>query len=209
MSLKRLSISVVILCDGAPGNFQQATAVRSVLETFGVQIYFYQLLQQQNILDFLAGNYPDCDYVIWFCYGCPSLDGEEQLIFSVVHQQDNDYTKKSNWERVNVSFTSSTITQYIYNPKGILICGAITGEKWQQSLFEVGFKAYIAPKQVDLTNNSYLLFIIGFFYHLLIHTLDYSDRKLTPQEAVIAAAGMDKQYKYGTQLFEYYAKVIS
>jgi hypothetical protein len=204
MNLKRLSTSVVIACDGAPGNFQQAAAIRSVLETFGVQVSFFELLQQQNVLDFLAGNYPDCDYVIWYFYGSPGLNGEESLDFQVAHQKDNDYTNKSGWERVKFSLTPSNISQYVKNPQGILICGATSGEHWSKAVLAVGYRAYIAPIQADLACNSYLLFLVGFFYHLLMHNLDYTDKKFTSQESVIAAALMDRYYQYGTKLFRYY-----
>lgn len=204
MNVKRLSTSVVIACDGALGNFQQAAAIRSVLETFGLQVYFLQLLQQQNVIDFLAGNYPDCDYVIWFFYGSPGLNGEEQLDFQVGHQKDNDYTNKSGWERVKFSLTPSNVSQYVKNSQGILICGASSGEHWAKAFLSTGYQAYIAPTQPDLALNSYILFITGFFYHLLIHTLDYTDQKFTLQESVIAAALMDKYYEYGTKLFNYY-----
>jgi hypothetical protein len=92
VTLKKDFLSVVIVCDNAPGTFQQAIAIRSVLEAFRVQVNFYQLVRKHDVLDFLSGNYPDCDYVIWFCYGSPSIDGEDQLNFQVVHQQDNNYS---------------------------------------------------------------------------------------------------------------------
>lgn len=197
-------MSVVIACDGAPGNFQQATAIRNVLETFGLQVYFFQLLQQQNIFDFLAGNYPNCDYVIWYFYGSTSLNDSEQLNFQVVTQKDNDYTNKLGWEQVTISLTPLTVSQYVKNPKGILICGATSGEHWAKAFLAVGYKAYIAPTQANLACNSYLLFIMGFFYHLLMDTLDYTNKNFTPQESVIAAALMDQHYQYGTKLFHYY-----
>jgi hypothetical protein len=204
MNLKRLSTSVVIACDGAPGNFQQAAAIRSVLETFGLQIYFFQLYQQQKVLDFLAGDYPNCDYLIWYLYGSPGLNGEESLDFQVRHQQDNDYTKKSGWEQVKFSLTPSNVSQYVKNPKGTLICGATSGEHWAEAFLKIGYKAYIAPTQPDLACNSYTLFLIGFFYHLLMHTLDYTEQKFTPQESAIAASLIDRHYEYGTKLFKYY-----
>ena len=202
--MKALSTSVVIVCDAAPGNFQRASAVRSVLETFGLQIYFYQLLQQQNVLDFLGGDYPDCDYVIWFCYGCSDNDGNEQLNFTVVHQQDNDYNSKSGWERVNVSLTPSNLGKYIKNPQGALICAATSGKYWAEAFLAAGYKAYIAPTQADTACNSETLFITGFFYYLMMHTLDYTDQKFSPQESAIKAASMDRDYECGTQLFKYY-----
>ena len=202
--MKRLSTSVAIMCDGAAGNFQQASAVRSVLESFGLQVYFYQITQKQNVIDFLAGNYADCDYVIWFCYGCPDSEGNEQLNFSVVHQQENDYDNKSGWERVNVNLTPSNLGEYIKNPKGTLICAATSGKYWAEAFIKAGYKAYIAPNKADTACNSYTLFLTGFFYYLLMHSLDYTDKKFSPQESVTKAALMDRDYEYGTQLFEYY-----
>ena len=203
--MKRLSLSVAIACDGAAGNFQQATAIRSVLETFGIQAYFYQLLQQQNAIDFLAGNYADCDYVIWYCFGCPNENGEEQINFQVVHQQDNDYDSKSNWYRTTVSLTPDNIPQYIKNPKGTLICASTIGDKWAKSFLQTGYQAYIAPATADLALNSYTLFLTGFFYYLVMHGLDYyTGKRFTPTEAVEQAAAMDRHYEGGTKLFRYY-----
>ena len=203
--MRRLSTSVVIVCDGAAGNFQHASAVRGVLETFGLQIHFYQLLQQQNVLNFLTGDYPDCDYVIWFCYGCPDNNGNEQLNFSVVHQKDNNYDNKSGWERVNVTLTPANLSEYIKNPKGTLICAATSGKYWAETFLAAGYEAYIAPSRGDTSCNSDTLFIIGFFYYLTMHGLDYyTGKQFSPHESVIKAASMDCDYECGTQLFEYY-----
>ena len=201
--MKLLSLSVAIACDGAAGNFQRAAAMRSVLETFGIQVYLYRLGQQQNVLDFLAGNYADCDYVIWYCYGCPDANGMTQINFQVVHQQDNDYESKSNWQRTQVSLTPLNLSQYIKNPKGTLICGSTGGEQWAKAILKAGYQACIVPTTLDLACNSETLFLTGFFYHLLMHTLDYTDQRFTPQEAVVEAAAMDRHYEGGTKLFRY------
>ena len=203
--MKLLSTSVAIACDSAAGNFQQAAAMRSVLETFGIQVYFYQLLQQQNLLDFLAGNYADCDYLIWYCFGCPNEQGGSQINFQVVHQQDNDYDNKSNWQRNTVSLTPNNLAEYIKNPKGTLICGAAFSSQWASALLKVGYQACILPTTADLACNSQTLFLTGFFYYLTIHSLDYyQGQKFTPQSAVEQAAEMDRHYESGTKLFHYY-----
>lgn len=204
--MKQFSTSVAIACDSAPGNFQRASAIRSVLATFGLQIYFYQLLQQQNVLDFLAGDYPSCDYTIWFCYGRPDSNGKEQLNFSVVHQQDNEYDNKSGWSRVNLTLTPANIAKYIKNPQGTLICGSTSEKSWAKAFLDVGYQAYVAPIEPDLASNSYMLFLTGFFYYLTMHGLDYTDQQFSPQESTIKAAAMDRDYQFGTQLFRYYAK---
>lgn len=136
--MKLLSLSVAIICDATLGNFERATATRSVLESFGIQVYFYRLLQQQNLLDFFAGNYANCDYVIWYCFGCTNEKGEEQVNFQVVHQQNNDYEDKSNWQRVQFSLTPSNLADHIKNPKGTLICGAMIADKWVESILKAG-----------------------------------------------------------------------
>lgn len=201
--MKLFSTSVAIACDGTSGTFKVATAIRGVLETFGLQVYFYQLTQKQNVLDFLAGNYPDCDYTIVCCNGREGEDGENQLVFHVVHQIDNDYNCKTGWEWVDFILTPSNISQYVKNPKGILICVG-SGEVWAKAFLEAGYKGYIAPSQEDLAWNSYILFVTGFFYYLLAHSLDYTDRIFTLQESVAEAALMDKHYEFGTKLFRYY-----
>ncbi|GAB4553896.1 MAG: hypothetical protein Tsb0014_47120 [Pleurocapsa sp.] len=202
--MKLLSTSVAIACDSAPGNFQRASAIRSVLETFGLQVYFYHLLQQQNVLDFLAGDRPDCDYTIWFCYGRSDENGNELVNFSVVHQQDNDYKNKSGWERVNVTLTPANVSQYIQNAQGILICSSMIGSYWSEAMLNQGYQAFIAPQEPDLANNSYMLFLTGFFYYLMMHSLDYTEQQFSPEEATFKAAVMDKDYQFGTQLFYYY-----
>jgi len=202
--MKRLSISVAIIGDGAAGNFQQAAAIRSVLESFSIKVYFYQLLQQQNLLDFLAGNYADCDYVIWYCYGCPNEQGS-QINFQVVHQQDNDYDNKSNWQRQTIGLTPNNLAEYIKNPKGTLICGAAFGSEWAEALLKAGYQACILPTTADIACNAKMLFLTGFFYYLTMHGLDYyQGQKFTPQAAVKYAAAMDKHYEGGTKLFHYY-----
>jgi hypothetical protein len=142
------------------------------------------------------------------CFGRSGENGEEQLDFEVVHQKDNDYSNKSGWERVKFILTPSTVSQYIKNPKGTLICGATSGDLWVEAFLSAGYKSYIAPSQADIAINSEILFITGFFYHLLLHTLDYTDKKLTPKQSVIAAASMDKHYECGTQLFQYYERSL-
>ena len=197
-------VSAVIVCDNAPGTFQQAIAIRSILEAFHVRVSFYQLVRKNDLLDFLLGNYSDCDYVIWFCYGSPGIDGEDGLNFQVVHQKDNNYTSKSGWEQINFTLKPSTVSQYVKNPKGTLICGAASGQLWAEAFISAGYQGYIAPTNQDLSCNSEILFLTGFFYHLLIHNLDYTNQRLTLQESVIAAASMDSYYEYGTKLFRYY-----
>ena len=203
--MKLLSTSVAIACDNAPGNFQRASAIRSILETFGLQVYFYHLVQQQNVVDFLAGECPDCDYTIWFCYGRSDSDGSQVINFSVVHQQDNDYENKSGWERVNVTLTPANVSQYIKNVRGTLICGSISGSYWSRAFLDAGYQALIAPQEPDLASNSYTLFLTGFFYYLTIHNLDYTEQQFSPHDAALKAAAMDKDYQFGTQLFHFYA----
>ncbi|MEL6786572.1 MAG: hypothetical protein AAFO76_03995 [Cyanobacteria bacterium J06607_15] len=203
--MKLLSLSVAIMCDAAPGNFQKAIATRGVLETYGIQVYFYQLLQQQNLLNFFAGNYASCDYVIWCCFGCQNEQGEEQVNFQVVHQQDNDYEQKSNWQRVQFGLTPHNLANYIKNPQGTLICGAMVGDRWVESILQAGYQAYIAPTTADLACNAETLFLTGFFYYLTMHGLDYyTGQKFTPPAAVECAAAMDRHYEGGTRLFHYY-----
>ena len=201
--MKLLSTSVAIACDSAPGNFQRASAIRSVLETFGLQVYFYHLLQKQNVLDFLAGDRPNCDYTIWFCYGQSDANGNERVDFSVAHQQDNDYENKSGWERVNVTLTPVNAGEYIQNAQGTLICGSMVANHWSKALLNQGYQAFIAPIEPDIANNSYLLFLTGFFYYLMMPSLDYTEQQFSAQEATLKAAAMDRDYQLGTQLFRY------
>ncbi len=201
----QIHLSVVIACDH--DFFQQANAVRAVLESFGwVRVQFFEFFQQRQVIDFLAGNYPDCDYVIWYGWGYPDSETEDQLRFQVVHQKDDDYKSKTGWERVNFTLTPSTVAQYVQNPKGTLICGAIAGDVWSQPLLQTGFKAVIAPQPPDISCNAETLFLTGFFYTLLVHHSDYitSDRVFTAAAAVQHAAAMDQHYECGTRLFRYY-----
>ena len=171
--MKFFATSVAIACDRERGNFQQAIAMRSVLESFGIQVYFYQLLQQQNTLDFLAGNYADCDYTILYCFGRDNKAGESQVNLQVVEQQDHDYDNKLNWHLATVSLTANNLGEYIKNAKGTFICGAATGDQWAAALLKVGYRACILPTTVDIACNSQTLFLTGFFYYLMMHSLDY------------------------------------
>jgi hypothetical protein len=54
--------SVVIACDQT--TLELASAIRGVLEGFRLRVHLYFCVQEQNILDVLAGRIPDSEYVI-------------------------------------------------------------------------------------------------------------------------------------------------
>lgn len=128
-----------------------------------------------------------------------------QLNLEVIRQDKDQDDLKYDWDEVTFHLTPKNIPEYIENPKGTLICTACHSgqEPWVKAFLAAGYKAYIAPVEPVHVASS-VLFITSFFYHLLMHTREYTDRVYTPQQAVEAAAQADTHYEYGTRLFQYF-----
>lgn len=105
----KLFNSVVIGCDNSTYSFQAANAIRAALESFGLRVHLYDLVQKQDTLKFLAGVIPECDDVIFCCHGDNDVNGGAQIAFQVVDQADGDYSQANGWERVKFALTPANI----------------------------------------------------------------------------------------------------
>ncbi len=202
--MKRFSSHVVIGCDIEMRD--TAEVLRSILEAFSFRVHLYHLAHYRNVLEFLKGETPECDYVILCCHGDGDTEDNLHLNIEVIRQADDQDEKKNGWQKFTFKLTPKNIPQYIENPKGTLICMACGSgrEAWVKSFLSAGYKAYIAPAEDYVDTNASILFITSFFYHLTMHLGDYTNRVYTPREAVEAAAQADAHYKYGTRLFQYF-----
>ncbi len=205
----KLYESVVICCDKVSKQFQDATAVRAALEAFGVRVHLYDLAQKRGALEFFAGAMPECKYVVLFCHGATNADGEWQLGLQVVDQVDGDYDNRRGWERVTVGLTPANIPDLVRGMGRTLIClGCGAGrESFAQAFLKAGYRAYIAPEGNYVNANAAMLFVIGFFYHLLTEGR-LEDRRvgLTDQDSVTLASVLDADYHpCGTRAFHYYS----
>lgn len=199
--------SVVICCDKTPKLFQDATAVRAALEAFGLRVHLYDLAQKRGALEFLAGAIPPCDYIVLFCHGGRDSNGGRQLGLTVVDQANGDYDNPDGWERVTVGLTPANIPDYVQGMGRTLICvGCGAGqEEFAQAFLKAGFKGYIAPQADYIYANAAMMFVIGFFYHLLTESrIDDNPTKYTDQEALVLASTIDGDHPRGTRIFRYY-----
>ena len=173
--MKRFSNHVVIACDNTPEMRQQAEVLRSILEAFCVRVHLYHFVHHRNVVEFLKGQIPDCDYVILCCHGVGHTEDDMQFNIQVIRQADDQDDRKDGWQHVTFSLTPKNVSQYIENPKGTLICTACGSgrEAWVETFLSAGYTAYIAPREDYADWDSGILFVTSFFYHLLMHTRLY------------------------------------
>lgn len=200
--------SVVLCCDKSPKLFQDATAIRAALEAFGLRVHLYDLAQKRGALEFLAGAMPECDYVVLFCHGGRDADGGAQLELRVVDQVDGDYDNPRGWERVTLGLTPANIPDSVKGMGRTLVCvGCGAGqEPFAPAFLKAGYKGYIAPQGDYINANAAMMFVIGFFYHLLTESrIEDEPNHYTDQEAVALASALDGDYPRGTRIFHYYS----
>ena len=204
----KLYESVVIICNNSPRMSQDANAIRTVLEAFGLRVHLYDFVQKRNALETLAGELPECEFIILCLHGGIGPSGEPQIDLQVIDQVDGDYSKCSGWETAVVSLTTTNISDYFCGNGRTLIstaCGS-GHELLAKAFLGAGFKDYIAPRGPGVHINSVMLFVIGFFYHLLAGTrLEDEPMYHTHQEALSLAAQADASYTQGTRAFHYYS----
>ena len=196
-----------MICDNSLRMSQDMSAIRAALEVFGLRVHLYDLVQKRNALEVLTGGFPECEFVILCCHGGSDPDGGPQINLEVMNQIDGDYDKFGGWETTMISLTPANIPDYFSGNGRTLIsiaCGS-GQEVFAQAFLQAGFKAYIAPRPAAHIN-SIILFVIGFFYHLLAATrLEDEPLHHTHQEAVALAAQADADYTQGTRAFHYYS----
>ena len=183
-----------------------ANGIRSVLESQGLNVHFYNLMQKRSVLQFLAGQVPETQYTVICCHGGGSLETGKEMSFQVIHQKDDDYENPNNWERVTFGLTPANIPQCVQG-KGRTIISIACGsgqEDFAQAFLAAGCHAYIAPQGDYVDSNASVLFVAGFFYHLLAEARGSQPKTYTIEEAVQRAAAMDADCTQGTRLFRYY-----
>lgn len=203
----KLYQSVVICCDMSEKVIEEATAIRAALEAFGLRVHLYALAQKRNALEVLAGTMPECDYVVLLCHGGQEADGSPQLNLKVVDQKNGDYDNPNGWEVVNFSLTPANIPEYVNGKGRTLICLSCGGgqEAFAEAFFKAGFAGYIASQGDGIYANAAILFVIGFFYHLLTESrIGDAPTHHTDREAVALASALDADYPRGTRTFHYY-----
>lgn len=202
---------VAIVCDHTM--FREAHALRTVLESFALQVDFHYLIQKRQVLDFFAQsrNYA---YTVIFCHGSGESVDDMHLRIEVVDQQSGDYDNPEGWDFIAVELTPARIAEYIQNRDGTLLstaCGS--GRKpLAEAFLNAGYSAYIAPisledseEHEDVDLDSSLVFFITFFYYLMAGVeRDYSTTTYTEQEAAEKAAEVDPDFILGTKCFRRY-----
>lgn len=204
----KLYDSVAMIHDYSPDLSSYINATRAALEAFGLRVHLYDLTQKQDALKVLAGAIPECEYIVLWCHGDTDINGESQLSFKLIDQMDGDYSKSRGWEGVTINLTPANIPDYFVGNGRTIICIACGSgqDQFAQAFLEAGYKAYIAPQGGGVHVNSAVLFIIGFFYHLMAATrLDDQPFQHTDLEAVALAAQADADFAQGTRTFHLYS----
>lgn len=155
-------------------------------------MYLHFCVQKQNILDVLAGKIPDSKYVVL----CSSGGG-----FDVVEKINGK------WEGTWVKLTPENVPELVKLPgRTVIAMGCTYGrEELAKAFIDTGCRAYIASGAdgTHIDQDSNILFVIAFFYHLLSSSRDPHAIR-TDKQAVEKAAVIDTEFKEGTHLYRYY-----
>lgn len=191
---------VVIAYDMNLENFQMATAIRGVLEFYGLQVTLVWLNEKQDAINFFAGHALKVDYTILCAHG---IGKENRIWFTVVEKViGTDYK----YEEVEFNLTPNNIGEYVKNAGGTFITTACDSgrEGFAKAFLDVGYRAFIAPSvAVDLS--SAVMFICGFFCNMLAHDRDIHKSTYTEREAVERAAAI-QPFPDGTAAFGYFGE---
>lgn len=199
--------TVTVVCDQGGGMQQLAQGIRAFLEGQGLYVHFYNLVQKRAVLRLLTGEMPFTQYTVICCHGDEHPETGRQLSFQVVHQKDDDYENPNDWERITFGLTPTNIPQYVKGNGRTLIslaCGS-GHEEFAEAFLKAGCSAYIAPREAYVDSNASVLFVAGFFYHLLAESRDAERITYSEAEAVQRAAAIDADYTYGTRPFHFYS----
>jgi hypothetical protein len=180
-----------------------AHAIRSSLELFRLHVYLDWFVQKRNVLDFLAGNVPDSDYVVLCCHGLQGVkdpSGVTPMAFLDLSDQVD-----GKWVGTDVALTPANIPGLVKLPgRTIIALGGEAGrEPLARAFLESGCRAYVGPDD-HVDQDSTALFAIAFFYHLLAPDRD-SRLRWTDRQAAELAARFDPDSREGTHVFRYYA----
>ena len=209
----RMFTPVAIVCDRTM--YREADALRGVLESFALQVDFYNLIQKQQLLAFFS-QHRNYAYTVIFCHGSGDTANESHLRIEVVDQKSGDYDAPTGWDFIAVELTPDKITEIVRNREGTLLstaCGS--GRKpLAEAFLKSGYNSYIAPVSLedsdmleDVDLDSSLVFFINFFYYIMAGVeRDYSTTTYTEQEAVDKAIELDPDFILGTKCFHRYTK---
>jgi len=188
---------VAIVCDHTPEMLEMAGALRAMLESFTLRVDFHHLIQKRQMLDFFAQS-PEADFTVLFTHG----EGK-QLTFTVVDQEDGDFEAVHGWEEVKFALTPENIPEVVRGAHGTLIAVGCGGGKltFADAFLAAGYEAFVGAATDYVDGNASLLFLVGFFYHLLAESQDYAPQGYTIEEAVVRASEIDRDFAEGMQAF--------
>ena len=186
--------SVVIAYD--PPTFDLAMPMRSMLELYRLYVHMYYCCQKRNVLDVLAGEIPDAQYVILVAGGCDKeeLDRGGRISFRrLVEQIDGK------WQPSEVRLFPEDVSSIVrLDGRTVIAIGCYTGrEPLARAFLDAGCKAYIGSAEA-IDQNSTTMFVCAFFHYLLAESPD----RLDDREAVERARQIDSQ----TANYRWYSK---
>ena len=197
--------NVTVVCDWK--TVEDAIAVRAVLESFRLRVQFLRLVQRRQVFDFFAGRgVSDCSYTVLVCHGT-GTDADPTIRLQVVDQVTGDPYAPEGWEVATVELSAATIADTVTAARGTLVstaCGS-GREPLAAAFLAAGYDAYVAPVGRYHDSDAAVLFVAGFFYHLLAEDRDYAATAYTEVEAVRRAASIDRDSRFGTGVFRHYS----
>lgn len=199
----RMFEPVVLACD--QGSLDVALAVRGALELFRLNVYMHFCVQKRNVLDVLAGNVPESNYVVLCSHGLEELRADaqpEEMKMGFRAVDDSSGT----WEEVAIALEPTNIPEMVnLQERTVVSLGCSSGrEPLARAFLASGCRAYAGPVGA-VDQDACALFAITFFYHLLAEERDPS-LSWTERQAAEMAAAVDEHAGEGTHLFRYYSE---
>ena len=190
--------TVVIAYDNNIENLKMATAIRGMLEFYGLNVFLVWLNEKQNVIDFLAGRAPKADYTILCAHG---LKHDDRIWLKIIEKVEGpDYM----YEELEFNLTPANIGGFVRDASGTFITTACDSGRdiFAGAFLAAGYRAFIAPGvAVDVTSS--VMFICGFFCNMLAHERDIHKATYTEREAVEQAAAF-QAFADGTAAFRYF-----
>lgn len=192
---------VVIAYDMNLENFKMAVAIRGVLEFYGLQVTLAWLNTKADAINFFAGQGPKTDYTILCAHG---IAQERRIWLAVV---DKVLGTEYMYKDVEFNLTPDNIDEFILNAEGILISTACDSgsQEFATAFLNCGYRAFIAPSVAEDLSSA-IMFICGFFIHLLAHDRDVHKAIYSEREAVERAAAI-QPFPDGTAAFRYFGEM--
>lgn len=192
--------SVVI--GSARDTFAEAQAMRAALESYLLNVHLYWFRQKRNLMDFLAGQVADADYVVLCCHGSPRVEGDASTTQLRVHNLVEEIDGR--WESGTVDLSPDDIRETVRLPgRTVITQGCSTGaEPVARAFLDAGCRAYIGPAS-PADQDAGPLFVSAFFYFLLRPNAD-PRVDMTERRAAELSANIDTLSLEGTHIFRYY-----